>query len=739
MWSRFRRLFGVSAFLVATPTFLGSQPPAKKNAPPVNPEVIDVDLNGVKAVKPLDLMASIATDESHCINMVLRPFCAISKAKYFYTKKYLNHDELKRDVLRVRVFYWKRGYRQTQVDTVVTDKGDNKVIVAFNIVEGPPTIVSALDVVQTQPVLSDAEIKKRVRLTPKTPLNLLRLDTSVVLLQQSLWDKGYSDAVVDTSIVLDSLANSAAITVRIDPHYKATIGDIIIEGENRLTERTIRKSLTLHTGQLFRRAELLKSQRALYESNLFRRASIEVPKQGDSSKVIVVTVQEAPLREARISAGFNTIDFFQVEGRYTHYNFFGSARRLEFQAAVGNLLAGSMNGRFIFRDVTSNVGSNRSRYFAPTYNASINLRQPWFGSPNNELSFGIFAHRRSAPGIYVDRGYGTTATFTRVVANRAPASASYTYEITHTDAGDVYFCVNYGVCDSPTLGALRSRQRMSPFTLTSSVDHTNNPFSPTHGYRATVDAEHASAITASDFRYNRSSADAAVFRPYRKKGALGAHLRLGWVNPLAGTGTAVGIGSGEDILHPRKRFYAGGSRSVRGYGENQLGPRILTLPVSKLRLPDGGGCAEPTPITACDPNADFLKDRDFEPRPLGGNIVAEGSVEARFPFLLEKLVGAVFVDAGYVTQRINPTLPRSKAAVTPGFGVRYVSPVGPIRVDFGFNPGLGETLPVVTEGVVNGETRLVTLDKRRDYHPVRTGFNGFLDRMVLHLSIGEAF
>jgi hypothetical protein len=88
---------------------------------------------------------------------------------------------------------------------------------------------------------------------------------------------------------------------------------------------------------------------------------------------------------------------------------------------------------------------------------------------------------------------------------------------------------------------------------------------------------------------------------------------------------------------------------------------------------------------------------------------------------------------------VNPSLPRSKAAVTPGFGVRYLSPVGPIRVDFGINPGLSETLPVVTEDVVNGQTRLVTLDQKRVYHPVRGGFNGVLDRLTLHLSIGEAF
>lgn len=739
MGSSLRRLVGLSAFLVAIPAVLASQPVANNKAPPVNPEVVQLTLNGVRSVKLEELRMNIATDESGCNSFILVPICWISKSKYFYKRKYLDHTELKRDVVRIKVFYWKRGFREAQVDTLVANRGTDKVAVTFNIAEGPPTLVSALDVVQTQPVLNERELTRRVVLSEGTPLNLLRLDTTVVLLRQSLWDKGYADAVVDTTITLDSAARAGAIRIDVDPKLKATIGEILIEGENKVSERTLRKSLTMTTGEVFRRAEVLRSQRALYESNLFRRAAVEVPKQGDSSKIIVVTVQEAPLRESRLSAGFNTVDFFQVEGRFTHYNFRGGAKRLELQAVFGNLLASSLNGKFIFRDLTDNIGSDRARYFAPTYNLSANLRKPWFISHANELSLGFFGHRRTAPGIYVDRGYGTSATFTRMVTDRAPASANYRFELTRLDAGDVYFCVNYGVCDRLTLSALRQQQRLSPFTLTSSVDRTNDPFQPRHGFRGKLDLEHASTFTYSDFRYNRSSIDAAAFRPFRKRGAFGGHLRLGWVDALASTSEAVGIGiESEAVLHPRKRFYLGGSRSVRGYGENQLGPRILTVPASKLRS-GAEPCPETTPITACDPNTASLKDRDFEPRPLGGNVVLEASGEVRFPLLGDNVIGAAFVDVGYLAQRVNPALPKSRAAVTPGFGARYLSPVGPIRVDFGINPGLQETLPVVTESVINGEKRLVLLEQSRRYRPVRSGFNGVLDRITLHLSIGEAF
>jgi outer membrane protein assembly factor BamA len=177
---------------------------------------------------------------------------------------------------------------------------------------------------------------------------------------------------------------------------------------------------------------------------------------------------------------------------------------------------------------------------------------------------------------------------------------------------------------------------------------------------------------------------------------------------------------------------------VRGFGENQLGPRVLTIPITTLQSQDSlnVACTSGTDVTTCDPNAGTLKDRDFEPRPLGGNFVVEGSVEARFP-VWQQLFGAVFVDAGMVSQRTNPTLPKKRTAVTPGFGFRYRSPVGPIRADIGFNPGATESLPVVTESIVNGQKTLVTLQKRRIYAP--TNGHGVLGRMVLHLSIGEAF
>ncbi len=737
LWPMFRHIFGrllvgVSVGLFV-PALLHSQPNKKQ----VNrdPEVTQLRFQGVQVMDVADLEQSVSTEASRCKTFVLKPFCWITKSHYVYVRKYLDHKELSRDVLRIRVFYWKRGYRDAQVDTSVVATGKDKVRIAFRIVEGPATVVTAIDVPQDSPVLKPHDIARRMSLRVGSPLNLIRLDSSRAKLVSALWDRGFGDAEVDTAVVVDEVNHRAELTIRMHPKWKTTVGAIDIVGENRVTERTIRKSLTFKPGDVFRRSDMLRSQRALYESNLFKRAVLELPTQGDSNKIIVVTVQESPPREARLSAGFSTVDFFQMEGRYLHYNWHGAARRLAASAAIGNLFAGSLNGKFIFRDVARNIGSDRARYFAPTYNASVELREPWFGSPHNEAAVAVFAHRRSAPGIFVDRGYGTSLTFTRNVAFRAPASANYRFEISQVEAGDVYFCINYGVCDRQTLTALRDRQRLSPFTLNAQIDRTNDPLGPSRGVRGSADLEHASSLTLSDFRYNRATLDGAAFMPFRSRGVLGGHVRMGWVNALESTGAAVGATTAGDILHPRKRFYAGGSRSVRGFGENQLGPRVLTISGKTLSAKNTvSPCRSGADMTVCNPNVDSLANRDFEPRALGGNIVVEGSAELRFP-IWKDLSGAAFVDAGYVSQRINPSLPKSKAGVTPGIGIRYLTRVGPVRVDLAMNPARGEFLPVVTEQLVNGEVRLVTLKDNRRYSPSK----GLLNRLQLHLSIGEAF
>jgi outer membrane protein assembly factor BamA len=603
--------------------------------------------------------------------------------------------------------------------------------------------------------LDDATIEDLMVLRAGQPLDLLALDSSTVRLRDALFRLGYADAEVRTdTIEVNESQYAAAVRITVVPRWQARVGRIDVRGAQDVSERTVRRSLELDTGDLYTRDALLASQRALYESGLFRQAAITVledPAMPDSIKHLQVTVREAPMREMQLSGGFNTVDFIQVEQRFTKYDFLGGGRRLDTRIALGTLLAPQLNGVFPFHDVTPGTltPAEEDRFLRLNWQVSADFTLPWLWSPRNSLGAAAFAHRRSAPGIYVDRGFGGSMSLTRRTANRSPVSLSYRFEVTEVEAGDVYFCQSFGVCEVSTIDALRARQRLSPVSLSYFTDQSNDLFFPTSGFIARADAEHASRFTASDYRYNRISAEIAKYIAFGD-GAIAGRLRGGWVRNLASTAEGVGVrvSAGEVILHPRKRFYAGGSQSVRGYGENQLGPRVLTVSPDALMEPrvigtdtvPGCSAAEIVAQT-CDPTG--VPASQFKPRPTGGSALIEASVEYRFPIWSE-LRGAVFLDGAFVGEGALEDIAQGAGALTPGVGVRYASPAGVIRVDLGIRPTLVERLPVITSVPSDsvGRAEIVRMEQQFRYDPLegsKSGLRQIINRLQLHLSIGQAF
>jgi outer membrane protein insertion porin family len=713
------------------------------------PEVRKLAITGVKSVDWHDLSRSINTRASKCRSLLLYPFCLVSKSTLWNDRYYLDQKELERDVVRIRVYYWYKGYRETRVDTVITKLAPRKIGVEFKVTEGRPTLLRRLAIAYDSTLISEKTRKRLTLLKANDPLDLTRLDTMRVSFQSELWDRGFGDAVIDTTITVDSARYLADVTMKLIPNRRTTIGRLTISGNKRVGVNTILNSLTFGTGDLYRQSDVLESQRNLYESSLFRLAVIDVPPQYDSVKNVNIDVTEAPLHEARIGPGLSTLDFLQVQGHYTSYNLFGGARRLDIDGTVGNLLARSLAGRGLFRDVEADVPQgDASPFFQPTYNTSIDFKQPSFlQRPADQAGFGAFAHRTINPGVYVDQGFGGQATLTHVLAPRTPLSLNYRYEQNRVEASDVYFCMTFGVCDNVTISALRSHQSLSPLTLTGFIDHSDAPFSPTKGYVARLDLEHASRLTASDYAYSRAFFDGAIYgHRSQTQNVISAHLRFGVVKSIAS-----GVDGG--VLHPRKRFYAGGANSVRGFAESQLGPRILTVDSTVLFNgrtlgSSGGGACGPSidAVKFCNPNTGALKNSDFFAQPLGGTSLLEGSVEYRMPLplgeSLRHFVGAVFIDGGIVGKgdirgisSLGGVI-KGTGAITPGFGLRYESPVGPIRVDFGINPNRTEDLTVVTAVAdATGARRIVPLVTTRRFQQG----SGFFSHLVLHFSIGEAY
>lgn len=724
---------------------------AAQQATPVEerPLVTSFELNGVRNVDRDELAAGLATRASQCRSILYAPVCFFTRSPLFTDRRYLDPEELRRDLLRVRIFYWRHGYRDATVSSDV-ERTDNGVRVVITVDEGRPTIVEQVDVQQTDSILPRNVIAEALQLGPGDPLNLIALDSTVTLLLDEMWERGYAEAEasLDTSEVSDAL-DRGPVTITLRPGPVTTVRDVEISGNQKVDDATILRLLSFRPGDLYRRSTILESQRNLYLSGLFAEVDMGAPPPGDPEKLVQIRVVEADLNRIEVAGGVTTADFVQLEAQYIRYNFLGAARRLTLNATTSNLLASSLNGEGLFYDVTDGArGALRDAFLRPTWSISADFVQPWFLSPRNQLGASIFTHRRAVPGIVIDRGLGITAAITQRFGTQSNSTLGYTFESTEVDASDVYFCVNFGVCVTGTIDVLDDRHTLAPLASVTQLDVTNDPFTPDRGYRARIDAEHASRLTVSDFRYNRIELTGSAYRRLTRRSVLAARVRLGWVDPIGGTSAALGVPGQVEarLVHPRKRFYAGGSQSVRGFGERQLGPRVLT--VSPAALTD---TALASPCTeaqlqdrSCNPNLAGLKADAFQPQPLGGTGMAEASVEWRFELLPALGVsGAVFIDGAVIGTAQLSDLLGATGSITPGFGVRVQTPVGPVRLDLGIRPTLVERLPVITQITgPDGQPQLVTLAAERRYDPLDDSggwLRGILSRLRLHLAIGEAF
>jgi hypothetical protein len=241
------------------------------------------------------------------------------------------------------------------------------------------------------------------------------------------------------------------------------------------------------------------------------------PAPADSVRTVDVAVNEHRTRRPG-HRGFNTFDFVQANGRFTHYNFFGGAAGSTV-ATLGNLFAESLNGSrspvIGFQDVTADVVGEAEEFLKPTYHGEHRL----------QATVAVVAEKRggrrrvrasaAGAGVFVERGEGANVSFTREVADRVPVSLSYRFELTGVVAGDVYFCVNYGVCDPQTIAALRERQRLSPCR-----SRQREPAERSAGAEPRVRRAGALrpcvGVTGSSYRYNSAYLEGAAYRPGAK-------------------------------------------------------------------------------------------------------------------------------------------------------------------------------------------------------------------------------
>jgi hypothetical protein len=325
--------------------------------------------------------------------------------------------------------------------------------------------------------------------------------------------------------------------------------------------------------------------------------------------------------------------------------------------------------------------------------------QPWIFSPGTPSS-AIFLERQSVPDVYIRRVAGAEPGAHPGGGAATPVTLSYQPQVGRLEAADVFFCTNFLVCNTDEIDVLASANVLAPLGLRFSRDRTNRAVAPTGGYMAAADLEHASRhLSAFDYEYARFCRGSPLQGAPPGDGA-GGRLRGGWLGASAFRGFDGTRRAGIRIAPPQKRFYAGGANSVRGYAQNQLGPRVVTVGVEELLFPRNGDEAHLRPGGGGEPLLRRLGGGGGRLRvpPHRGERGAGGSARTALPGLGPLPLRGRLPGLGPGLAR-TPDAASGRPGGHAGVRIRYSTPIGPIRLDLAYRPAARQELPVVTSAI----------------------------------------
>jgi outer membrane protein assembly complex protein YaeT len=550
-------------------------------------------------------------------------------------KKYFDRSRFDADLKRIQAFYADRGFPDARVQSVDVQMNDKKdaVSVTVHISEGEPVIVDdvrfeGLDVL---PAWVARRLRRTAPLKAGEPLDRQLFVATRDAAVNEFRDRGYPYATVAAEEQPGpGGARHTLVVYRATPGERATFGPVEIAGNASVDENVIRRQLTFRAGDTYRRSQLQESQRRLYNLELFEFANVEPLRMEDKPPAVPtrVTVAEGKHRRVNFGVGYGTEEKARVDARWRHANFFGGARTAGVAARWSSLDRG----------------------------LKADLTEPFFLKPHLSLGVSGQAWNTREP-LYSADTFGGRVT----LRHQADARARNAWSVTLVDEyqrssvsrealedlalRDELIALGLDPRDGTQAGTLIGFE----FDLTRNT--TRNLLDANRGY-------YAAAI------------DLRQYTPFTRRVVFANRLQAGSID-----GIGRSLAADTRRVPFSRRYFLGGSPSLRGWGRLQVSPL------------SGSGL------------------------PIGGLSMLEWNSELRVA-ATRSLSLVAFVDAGNVWARSWQIEP-GDLRVAAGPGLRYRTPIGPVRADFGY-----QLTPI--EGLlVDGEP-----EKRR---------------WRVHFSIGQAF
>ncbi|MGH7553750.1 MAG: BamA/TamA family outer membrane protein [Longimicrobiales bacterium] len=734
---------GTSCFVLGAvlALFMASPPASARQAGNGRrgPEIEAVRFIGANSLDRSILMRAIATKPTVCKNPIATLACILGDFDWAEVKQFLaDTAQVVVDAERLETLYEAWGFPDARVTGTVVPESDGDVRVEFHVVEGRPLVIRSIDVRGLDRFSPPIRLPSPLPLAPGDPYALPRLESTQQLIRLHAAERGRPYAQIEVSGDVDEPTRTATIVLDVTPGPAVVFGAISVRAERPIGERAVLRQLAYKPGDPFRPSSVERSERRLYDLPVVERAAIEVPGllRRDTAVASTVIVDARRVHGIDVEGTMSSSKCLELAAFWQHRYFLGGPRLFAIGGGMSNLLAAQTDGNFPCGE-TGDGDFGKVDYFVRS-----EIWQPTlFGNPRNALMLSAFVRRESAPNVFIEEGFGGRIAFSRDLGHGLAARLAYSPQRNELDASGIYFCGNYGVCSAQGIADLSGRRWLAPIELAAIWTSAEVPgdvrrietragseyrpdIVPDWRYGVRTALEGGAGFTGSDYEYGRALIEATVTR------AVGASLEL------AGRARLGGL-TGDDVLPPQIRFYSGGVNTVRGVGQNLLGPKVLVVDRDDI------------PVIICPPTdtscANFpLIDPDrVTVRPTGGSRVAEANIEWRL-WLTNKLQFATFLDFGYLSRDPdgngnNIFGPSSQSLLTPGIGLRVLTDIGPIRVDLGYDPSGTRVLPILTSDGIGG---IVHVGNAR-FNPYEFGDPGFFEefwrRLQLHMSIGQAF
>ncbi len=450
----------------------------------------------------------------------------------------------------------------------------------------------------------------------------------------ALQEQGYAFAQVPPPVAFQAAdAPVLDLTFNVVAGRKVTIGEIRIEGLKRVHERLLRQRLLLHTGDLFKPSAIERARHDLLALNVFGQVTVQIGTEADDAGGVPVTfkIHERPRHAVSLTAQYSSDLGGSGGATWTDRNVFGNAEQLSFAASVINLGGSDTTG----------IG----------YDVNTKYLIPEFLHRDQSLQFSIAAIKQQL------QAYDQTATTVGVTASRKISSVwSVSIGLTASDEEIIQIV---SVTTDANGQVVEDRQTFL-YTLVAlpmvvAYDSTNlaAPLDdPRHGFRGSLSIAPTVAIGHPNSTFIVTQIKIAGF--FDVADLLPTTPGRTVIAARALVGKAQG--ASQLSLPPDQRFYAGGSATIRGYAYQSVGPIF--------------------------PGTE---------NPSGGTAISAIGLELRQRVGSTNWGVAAFIDAGQTSESIR-LLPNELQAGA-GLGVRYYTPIGPLRFDVAvpINPTPGQS------------------------------------------------